>query len=95
MKPEVRTTAMKTQTNKNTYNKNGVLVPEVGQIEEALSQAESMDDFFGKEGILAQLFARTLEQMLEGELTAELGYEKYEAKGRNSGTAAMGNEPRR
>ena len=90
MKPEVRTAVMKTQTNKNTYNKNGVLVPEVGQIEEALSQAESMDDFFGKEGILAQLFARTLEQMLEGELTAELGYKKYEAKGRNSGNSRNG-----
>lgn len=82
MKLEART-AMKSNNNNNgnyAYNEKGVLVPKVEAIEAALSQAESMDDFFGKEGLLSQLFARTLEQMLEGELTAELGYEKYEAK---------------
>lgn len=89
---------MQSKTNNNNnnnndngnYNKNGVLVPSMAQIEAALSQVESMDDFFGKEGILSQLFARTIEQMLEGELTAELGYEKYEARGRNSGNSRNG-----
>lgn len=88
MKPEGRTPTMK--ADKQNYTKNGVPVPNMEQIEQALSQAESVDDFFGKEGVLAQLFARTLEQMLEGELTAELGYEKYEAKGRNSGNSRNG-----
>ncbi len=94
MKPKARA-AMNPKLNKNSYNKNGVLVPDMEQIEAALSQAESMDDFFGKEGILAQLFARTLEQMLEGELTAQLGYEKYEAKGRNSGNSRNGKRSKR
>ena len=49
-----------------------------------------MDDFFGKEGIFARLFANTLEQMLEAELTEHLGYEPYEAKGRNSGNSRNG-----
>ncbi len=49
-----------------------------------------MDDFFGKEGIFARLFATTLEQMLEGELTEQLGYEPYEAAGRNSGNNRNG-----
>lgn len=94
MKPEART-EMQTNNNNNNNsnnknNKNGILAPKIEQIEAALSQVESMDDFFGKEGILSQLFARTLEQMLEGELTAELGYEKYEAKGRNSGNSRNG-----
>ena len=100
MNPEART-AMKSKSNNNngndnnsndnyTYNENGVLVPSLAQIEATLSQAESLDDFFGREGILSQLFARTIEQMLEGELTAELGYEKYEAKGRNSGNSRNG-----
>ena len=40
-----------------------------------------MDDFFGKEDIFARLFADTLEQMLEAELSEHLG---YEAKERNS-----------
>ena len=88
MKPEERNTAMETE--KKKLNKKGVTVPDLEQIETALSQVESVDDFFGKEGILAQLFARTLEQMLEGELTAQLGYEKYEAKGRNSGNSRNG-----
>jgi hypothetical protein len=49
------------------------LLPSVEVIQAALSQAETLDDFFGKEGILAQLFARTIEQMLEGEVcTARL-----------------------
>lgn len=93
MKPKARL-EMKSNNNNNkgndNINKNGLIVPKVEQIEAALSQAESMDDFFGKEGILSQLFARTLEQMLEGELTAELGYEKYESKGRNSGNSRNG-----
>lgn len=93
MKPEGRKTAMKSE--KQSYTKNGVPVPNMEQVEAALSQAESIDDFFGKEGILAQLFARTLEQMLEGELSAELGYEKYEAKGRNSGNSRNGKRSKR
>ena len=93
MKPEARTEMKATSNNNNNnnnYNKNGVVVPKVEAIERALSQVESMEDFFGKEGVLSQLFARTLEQMLEGELTAALGYEKYEAKGRNSGNSRNG-----
>ncbi len=55
------------------------------QIQAELGSAKSIDDFFGREGIFAGLFSKTLEQMLEGELSEHLGYEKYEAKGRNSG----------
>ena len=88
MKPEERKTAMK--VDKRKTNAKGVPVPDLEQVEAALSQAESVDDFFGKDGMLAQLFARTLEQMLKGELTAQLGYEKYEAKGRNKGNSRNG-----
>jgi transposase-like protein len=65
-------------------------MPSLETIQAELGKAESMDDFFGKEGIFARLFAETLEQMLEAELTAELGYEPYEAKGRNSGNSRNG-----
>jgi putative transposase len=41
-------------------------------------------------GVFARLFARTMEQMLEAELTEHLGYEPYEAKGRNSGNSRNG-----
>src|SRR5215475_4970947 len=55
-------------------------MPSMERIQQELSSAKSIDDFFGKDGIFARLFATTLEQMLEAELTAHLGYEKYEAK---------------
>ena len=65
-------------------------MPSVETIQQELGKAESVDDFFGKEGIFARLFAKTLEQMLDAELTAQLGYEPYEAKGRNSGNSRNG-----
>jgi transposase-like protein len=65
-------------------------MPSVERIHQELSSATSIDDFFGKDGIFARLFATTLEQMLEAELTAHLGYEKYEAKGRGSGNSRNG-----
>jgi transposase-like protein len=55
-----------------------------------LGKAKSIDDFYGKDGIFARLFSETIEQMLEAELTDELGYERYEAKGRNSGNSRNG-----
>jgi putative transposase len=66
------------------------IMPSAEEVQRELATAKSMDDFFGKEGIFARLFANTLEQMLESELTEELGYEPYEAKGRNSGNNRNG-----
>ena len=76
----------KSTKDKNTRSE----LPSMEAIQQELAKAESMDDFFGKEGIFARLFASTLEQMLEAELTEHLGYERYEAKGRNSGNSRNG-----
>lgn len=65
-------------------------LPSVEQVRNELGKAQSIDDFFGKEGIFARLFARTVEEMLEGELSAQLGYERYAAEGRNSGNSRNG-----
>src|SRR5258706_876670 len=70
------------QTNKD--------MPSLERIQQELARAKSIDDFFGKEGIFARLFATTLEHMLEAELTAKLGDERYEAKGRTSGNSRNG-----
>ena len=70
-------------------------LPTAEALQRELNSAESIDDFFGKEGIFARLFSKTLEQMLEAELTAQLGYEKYEAKGRNSGNSRNGHYRRK
>lgn len=70
-------------------------MPSLERIQQELGSAKSIDDFFGKEGIFARLFATTLEHMLDAELTAQLGYEKYEAKGRNSGNSRNGKYKRK
>jgi transposase-like protein len=69
-------------------------LPSAERIQQELATARSIDDFFGKEGIFARLFAGTLEHMLEAELTAQLGYEPYAASGRNSGNSRNGKRPR-
>ncbi len=45
-------------------------LPSAEAIQQELSSAKSIDDFFGRAGIFARLFSKTLEQMLEAELTA-------------------------
>src|SRR5215207_10238486 len=69
-------------------------LPSVERIQQELATAKSVDDFFGKEGIFARLFAGTLEQMMEAELTAHLGYAPYAASGRNSGNSRNGKRAR-
>ena len=70
------------------------VLPSVERIQQELARAKSIDDFFGKEGIFARLFADTLEQMLEAELTAHLGYPRHAPEGRNSGNSRNGKRPR-
>jgi hypothetical protein len=65
-------------------------LPTAEVVQQELAKAKGIDDFFGKEGIFARLFARTLEQMLDAELTAELGYERYKREGWNSGNSRNG-----
>jgi transposase-like protein len=65
-------------------------LPSTEEVQKELSKVKSMDDFFGKEGVFARLFAKTLETMLQSEMSEHLGYEPYEAKGRNSGNSRNG-----
>ncbi len=65
-------------------------MPSAERIAAELRGVKSMDDFFGREGVFARLFARTLEEMLETELTQHLGYERYAPEGRNSGNSRNG-----
>ena len=83
-----------TQEEPKTANRE-VPLPPLEVIQRELGSAKSMDDFFGKDGIFARLFGKTLEHLLEAELTAHLGYEKYAAKGRNSGNNRNGKYKRK
>lgn len=82
-----------------TTNRDGAAplppaMPSVERVQQELASAKSLDDFFGKDGIFARLFASTIEQMLEAELTAHLGYEPYAPEGRNSGNNRNGKRSR-
>lgn len=68
--------------------------PSLEKIQEELGTAKSIDDFFGKQGIFARLFANTLTEMMESELTSHLGYEKHSVLGNNSGNSRNGVYPR-
>ena len=48
-------------------------IPSTERVQEELAQAKSMDDFFGKEGVFARLFADALEQMQELQQWLALG----------------------
>jgi putative transposase len=69
-------------------------MPTMEELQREMAEVESLDDFFGKEGILGRLFGQMLETMMQAELTEQLGYEPYEAKGRNSGNSRNGTRPR-
>ncbi|MCI0348502.1 MAG: IS256 family transposase [Acidobacteriales bacterium] len=69
-------------------------LPDADTILEELAKAKSIDDLTGKDGVFARLFGKTLSAMLEGEMSAHLGYEPYEAKGRNSGNSRNGKRER-
>ena len=76
---------------KNTTKKDALKeMPSTEEVARELAKAESIDDFYGKDGIFARLFSDTIEQMLEAELTEELGYDRYAAEGRNSGNSRNG-----
>jgi len=70
-------------------------MPNAEEVARELGKATSIDDFYGKDGIFARLFSKTIEEMLEAELSSELGYERYEAKGRNSGNNRNGHYSRK
>ena len=59
------------------------------------TKVKTLEEFFGAEGLLAQMFTTLLEELLEAELSEHLGYERYEAKGRNSGNSRNGHTSKR
>mgnify|MGYP003967994061 FL=1 len=70
-------------------------LPDPEELARELASAESIDDFYGKDGIFARMFSKTIEQMLEAELTEELGYDRYDAEGRNTGNSRNGHYKRK
>ena len=70
-------------------------MPDAEAVIRELAKAKSADDFFGKDGIFAKLFAKTMEQMLEAEVTEHLRYEKHSKRGYNTGNSRNGKYKRK
>ena len=59
-------------------------------LEELLKNASKPEDLLGPDGLLHQLKGALMERMLEAEMSAHLGYEANEAKGRKTGNSRNG-----
>jgi transposase-like protein len=62
----------------------------IEQLKADLSKAKTYEDLMGKDGAIKKLISKTLEQMLESELTEQLGYERYSPAGKNNGNSRNG-----
>src|SRR5205085_11321918 len=63
-------------------------------LDELLKDYQKPEDLLGQSGLLQQLSKALLERVLDGELTHQLGYEKYASAGKNSGNSRNGNRAR-
>jgi putative transposase len=70
-------------------------MPSPEEVARELGNAQSIDDFYGKDGIFARLFSKTVEAMLEAEITEHLGYERHAVEGHNSGNSRNGHYTRK
>lgn len=70
-------------------------MPTGQQVEEELTKAKSMEDFFGKEGIFARLFGKAMEEMLEAEMQEHLGYNKGSHKQKDTQNRRNGSYSRK
>lgn len=61
-------------------------------LDELMKDYAEPADLLGDKGLLHQLTKALIEKALGAELTDHLGYEKYEAKGRNSGNSRNGSK---
>ncbi len=58
-------------------NEHGLTVPTMETLQNVLGEAKNLNDFFGREGLLARLLKTTIESAMEAEMTGTLGYPKH------------------
>src|SRR5438552_3587853 len=59
-------------------------------LDELLKEYSKPEDLLGESGLLQQLSKALIERVLQGELTHQLGYEKYAPAGKHSGNSRNG-----
>lgn len=67
----------------------------VNELLDSLLKGKTPAEILGNEGLLKDLTKRLVERALEGEMSAHIGYEKHDAKGRNRGNSRNGRTRKR
>ena len=62
----------------------------IQQLQEDLKSCKTVDDLLGKDGAIKKLIKKTVERMLDAELTEHLGYEKHSPAGKGTGNSRNG-----
>ena len=79
---------MKTKTAKKPAKKEEKFNPEL--LDELIGESKTAQELLGSSGVIKELSKALLERMLAGEMSHHLGYEKYQAIGKNSGNSRNG-----
>ena len=59
-------------------------------IQAEMAKCKTLEDITGRNGLFKRMLKEMTEQMLEGEITGHLGYEKHSQSGHNSGNSRNG-----
>jgi len=68
---------------------------ELNAVLDRLIQGKAPEDILGQTGLVKDLTRRLVERVLEGEMTAHLGYEKHAQEGRDGGNSRNGKTGKR
>ena len=68
---------------------------EVNELLDQLLEGKTPEEIVGEGGLVNELTKRLMEQVLEGELTEHLGYEKHAPEGRDRGNSRNGRSQKR
>lgn len=70
-------------------------MPDPVKVAQELGKATNVNDFWGKDGIFARMFGKTMETMMQAEMSQHLGYDKHASMGRGSGNNRNGSYQRK
>jgi len=76
-------------------NEHGISEKELNAILDRLVKGKAPEEIMGQGGLVKDLTRRLVERVLEGEMTAHLGYEKHAHEGRNGGNSRNGKTGKR
>lgn len=76
-------------------DENGITEKELNAILDRLVKGKAPEEIMGQGGLVKDLTRRLVERVLEGEMTAHLGYEKHAQEGRDGGNSRNGKSGKR